>query len=531
MKRIRRRELLKQAAVRTGAAALAAGAVAAPSLLFSSTARAASSSPVGRDATFVVVDGTEPNSLDPAVGTGPFQAIVNAMFEGLVQWNDKGQIQPALATSWTSSGGGRIWTFTLRSGVRFHDGTPFGADAVKATIGHILDRNTPATRRGNYLLIKDVLTPDEHTVRFVTDPPNPDFPLLMADGSAKIVSPAALKTYGQDFGRHPVGTGPFVFEEWVPNDHVSASLNATYWGPSPRVRRFLYRPIPESAARVVVLKTGEADVVQDLPPTDMDALRRESGLVVYATPAQTIAELEPADTKPPLKDVRVRRALNMAIDKNAIIQGIMKGFAKPLSSPGIPGLWGSFDFTPVAYDPNQARQLLAAAGYGGGMDLTINITAGRWAGDLQVVQAVQGYWANLGVRTTVHQMDFATLLAGSSSDPDARPGAMTSLLKSSPYIDYHLYRMYDSAATNVPGTQQRTGYANPEVDRLLDEERSMFDQAKRLPILKHAQALVWQDQPLIYLFQLVNLWGARAGAKGFVVLPSGDFVPGVLRRT
>ncbi len=528
MKRIRRRELLKQTAARTAAAALAAGAGAVPSILRSTVARAAS---VGREATFVVADGTEPNSLDPAVGTGPFQAIINAMFDGLVQWNEKGQIQPALATSWTSSGGGRIWTFSLRPGVRFHDGTPFGSDAVKATIAHILDLSTPATRRGNYLLIKDVLTPDEHTVRFVTDPPNPDFPLLMADGSAKIVSPAALKTYGQDFGRHPVGTGPFAFEEWVPNDHVSASLNTAYWGPGSGVRRFRYHPIPESAARVVVLKTGEADVVLDLPPTDMDALRHESGLAVYATPAQTIAELEPAQTKPPLKDVRVRRALNMAIDKDAIIKGIMRGFAKPLHSPGIPGLWGSFDFAPVPYDPNQARQLLAAAGFGGGMDLTINVTAGRWAGDLQVVQAVQGYWANVGVRSTVRQMDFATLLVGSSSDPDARPGALTSLVKSSSYIDYHLYRMYDSEATNVPGTQQRTGYGNPEVDKLLAQERSMFDQPQRLPILKRAQQLIWQDQPLIYLFQMANLWGARAGTKGFVVLPSGDFVPGGLRRT
>ena len=92
---------------------------------------------------------------------------------------------------------------------------------------------------------------------------------------------------------------------------------------------------------------------------------------------------------------------------------------------------------------------------------------------------------------------------------------MTSLLKASPYIDYHLYRMYDSAATNVPGTQQRTGYANPEVDKLLDQERSTFDQAKRLPILKQAQALVWQDQPLIYLLQMVNLWGSRNGTSGY----------------
>ena len=512
------------------AAALAAGAAARPLELLWFPVRASAAAAVGRSETFVVVDGTEPNSLEPAVGTGPFQAIMNAMFDGLVAWNEKGQVVPALATSWKPSADGRTWTFALRPGVKFHDGTPFTAEAVKATIDRIFDKSVPATRRGNYLLIKDVTPIDDHTVRFTTDPPNPDFALLMADVSAKIVSPAAVRQYGQDFGRHPVGTGPFKFEEWVPNDHVSATLNADYWGPKPRVRRLVYRPIPEPAARVVVLKTGEADAVLNLPPADVPALRQTAGLYVRTTPSQTIAELETADTKPPFSDVRVRQALNMAIDQDAIVKGIMKGFARPLYSPGVPGLWGSFDFPPFHYDPERARRMLAAAGYASGMHVTVNLTSGRWAGDAQVVQAVQGYWANVGVQMTIREMAFADLLAFSSSDPDTRPGTATCLLKGSPYIDYHLYRMYDSAATNVPATQQRTGYADSEVDRLIAAERRTFDPGARLPILKQAQQIIWQDQPIIYLLQLVNIWGARSGASGFIVLPTGDFVPNRLRR-
>jgi len=160
----------------------------------------------------------------------------------------------------------------------------------------------------------------------------------------------------------------------------------------------------------------------------------------------------------------------------------------------------------------------------------VNLTSGRWAGDSQVVQAVQGYWANVGVQMTIREMAFADLLVFSSSDPDGRPGTATCLLKGSPYIDYHLYRMYDSAATNVPATQQRTGYANPKVDALIAAERRTFDPAARLPILKEAQRLVWQDQPIVYLLQLVNIWGARNGVSGFTVLPTGDFVPGRLQR-
>lgn len=525
---LRRRAFLKEGAVRSAAAALALGA--GPLAILRSPESASAAAAVPREQTFVVVDGTEPNSLEPAVGTGPFQAIMNAMYDGLVTWNDKGQVVPALATAWKPSADGRTWTFTLRPGVRFHDGTPFTAESVRATFDRIFDKSVPATRRGNYLLIKDVAAVDDRTVRFTTDPPNPDFPLLMADVSAKIISPAAVRRYGQDFGRHPVGTGPFKFEEWVPNDHVSAEANPDYWGPKPRVRRFVYRPIPEPAARVVVLKTGEADAVLNLPPADVPGLRQTSGLSVRATPSQTIAELETADTKPPFSDVRVRQALNMAIDKDAIIKGIMKGFARPLNSPGVPGLWGSFDFPPLRYDPERAKRMLAEAGYGSGMRVTVNLTSGRWAGDAQVVQAVQGYWANIGVQMTIREMAFADLLAFSSSDPDTRPGTATCLLKGSPYIDYHLYRMYDSAATNVPATQQRTGYANPKVDALIAAERRTFDPAARLPILKEAQRLVWEDQPIIFLLQLVNIWGARSGVSGFTVLPTGDFVPGRLQR-
>ncbi|HKX17329.1 MAG TPA: ABC transporter substrate-binding protein [bacterium] len=526
MGRLRRRELLKQGALRSVAAALAAGS--APLAILGTPGRASAAVP--REQTFVVVDGTEPNSLEPAVGTGPFQAIMNAMYEGLVAWNDKAQVVPQLATSWRASVDGRSWTFALRPGVRFHDGAPFNAEAVRATFDRIFDKSVPATRRGNYLLIKDIVPVDDHTVRFTTDPPNPDFPLLMADVSAKIISPAAVKQYGAEFGRHPVGTGPFKFEEWVPNDHVSAAAVDDYWGPKPRVRRIVYRPVPEPAARVVVLKTGEADAVLNLPPADVPALRQASGLYVRATPSQTIVELETADTKPPFSDVRVRQALNVAIDKDAIIKGIMKGFAKPLNSPGVPGLWGSFDCPPFRYDPVRAKRMLGEAGYGAGMRLTVNLTSGRWAGDTQVVQAVQGYWANVGVQMTIREMAFADLLAFSSSDPDNRPGTATCLLKGSPYIDYHLYRMYDSAATNVPATQQRTGYANPRVDALIAAERRTFDPDKRLPILKEAQRLVWDDQPIIYLLQLVNIWGARSGASGFAVLPTGDFEPGRLAR-
>jgi ABC-type transport system substrate-binding protein len=505
--------------------------VAKPAPTESATPAAAAPAPAPtaaaqvKDASFVVVDGTEPNSLDPPVGTGPFQHILNAMFDRLVVWNEKMEAEPSLATSWEPSQDGSAWTFKLRQGVKFHDGTPFTSQAVKVSIEHLLDRDTQSSRRASYTLIKEIQTPDDGTVRFVTDPPTADLPFLMADGSAKIISPAALQKYGKDFGRNPVGTGPYAFEEWVPNDHVSAVVNPDYWGPKPQVRRMVYRPIPEAAGRVIALKTGEADVVFGLPPADVENLKQDANLTVQVTPSLTIVEAEPRQSKPPFDDVRVRTALNQAIDKDAIIANIMRGLARPLNTPSIPGIWGTIELEPFKYDPARAKQLLAEAGHPNGIDVTMHYVSGRWAGDDQVVEAMQGYWNNVGIRTTLQKGTLAEILAVSQSDPDTLAGTLVFLIKSSEYIDYHLYRMYHSEATTHTVTAQRYAYSNPEVDKLIRQEQTTFDPEQRLPILRQAQELIWKDQPLVYLFHQVNVWGHRKTVSGFKYIPTNQIVP------
>jgi ABC-type transport system substrate-binding protein len=477
------------------------------------------------DASFVVVDGTEPASLDPAIGTGPFQHPIQAMYDGLVAWNEKMEAVPSLATAWEPSADGKAWTFKLRSGIKFHDGSPFNSQAVKATIDHILDKDTASGRRSSYTLIKEVQTPDDGTVRFVTDPPTPDFPFLMADGSAKIISPTALQKFGKDLGRNPVGTGPYKFVEWVPNQHVVAEVNPDYWGPKPKVKRFVYRPIPEASGRVVALRTGEADVVLGIPPADVEALKGDSNLTIQITPGLTIVEAEPAQSKPPFDDLRVRQALNMALDKDAMIKSVMRGMAYPLNSPSIPGLWGTFDFEPVKFDPDGAKKLLAEAGYPNGHDITMIYTSGRWPGDDQIAEAMQGYWNNVGLRTTLRKVAEAERTALTRTNPDTRAGQLGFFVKTSAYVDYHLFRMYHSSATNIEGTAQRTAYGNPQVDKLIEQEQATFDPEKRLPILKQAQELIWKDQPLVFLFLLSNIWGQRKNVSGFKFIPSNEIVP------
>ena len=323
------------------------------------------------------------------------------------------ELQPALATAWEATPDGKTWTFKLRQGVKFHDGTPFTSQAVKVTIEHLLDA-------GDRLVAPGELHPHQGgrrprtTARSAspTDPPTPDLPFLMADGSVRIISPAALQKFGKDFGRNPVGTGPYVFEEWIPNQRVSLEANPDYWGPKPQVRRCVYRPIPEAAGRVVALKTGEADVVLNLPAADVDALKQDPNVTVTgragpddhrgrAAPVEAAVQrrqgplrAEPGDRQG--RDHRQRPA---------------RGWRCRCGRRRSPACSAPFDFEPLPYDPAKAKQLLAEAGYPNGFEATIRYVSGRWSGDDQVAEAMQGFWNNVGIRTTDRQ------------DPERRAGA------------------------------------------------------------------------------------------------------------
>lgn len=495
-----------------------------------STATADTGSSNSNSDTIVVVDGTEPESLNTTQGTGPFQHPMSAIYEGLVEFNQAAELTPRLATSWEVEPDGSAWNFNLRDDVYFHDGTHFTSEAVKVTFENLLDPDVAANRRSSYTLIKEVDTSEDYVARFITDPPNPDFPALMADGSARIISPAALEKYGAEMARNPVGTGPFKFVEWVPNDHVSLVRFDEYWGEKPEIKNYIYRPIPEMSTRVVVLRTGEADIVFNLPPDAMEQLEAIDGVTVQDTPSLTVHMMEPRVKVPPLDDRRVRIALNMAIDKDAIITEIMRGFARPLLTPGIPGLAGTVEFDPIPYDPEQARALLAEAGYPSGFNVNITYTSGRWAGDDQVVEAVQGYWANIGVQATINKVDNATFVAALRKDPAEMAGEIIMPIRSSFFLDYHLYRMYHTTATHEDAAQ-RSGYSNPEADALLDAQRRMFDETERMEAFAKAQKLIWDDQPMIYLFHRVNIWGMREGLSGFEIHPGNHMIPGKLRKS
>jgi peptide/nickel transport system substrate-binding protein len=484
---------------------------------------------VADEQAIVIVDGVEPDYLTPMTATTA-QHSISALYEALVEFDEDVEIQPTLATSWEVSEDGLVWTFDLREGVLFHNGVELTSADVQATIDYIQDTNVPAPRRGNYALIDEVDTSEPYVATIHTSSVNLDFPFLMADGSAKIINAEHLAEVSYEYDRDPVGTGPYRLVEWTPNEIVRLERFDDYWGELPEITTHIFRPIVEFSTRVVVMRTGEADIAFNIPPADVAELNAVDGVTVHSKPGLTVHMIELKVSLGPLSDPMVRRALNMAIDKQGIIDNIMHGYADPLLTPGVPGLWGTVEFDPIPYDPDGARELLADAGYPDGFQLQdLVYFSGQWPGDDETVEAVQGYWANIGVQMGIERRDFAGFVDALTYDPMEYEGLPIMPIRSSIYNDYHLYRMFHTDATHAQAAQ-RSGYSNPEVDRLLDAQRAERDEDARLEMLAEIQRLIWEDQPFIFLFHRHNVWAVRDDLEGYYIHPANHFVPHQVRR-
>lgn len=474
------------------------------------------------EGTFRFADGSEPNSLDPPIGTGPFGHNILAMFETLTVYDQDLAAGPLLATDWEIGDDNRTWTFNLKEGVKFHDGTEFNSEAVKYTLDRILDEEFGAGRRAVFTVIEEVIADEPYVVQIRTVDLFPDLAFLMADRSACIVSPTAAEEAGpEEFGLHPVGTGPFAFVEWMPNDHISYRRFEDYHGTPAQVSEIIYRVVPEAASREAMLRAGEVDLILTPPIESLDALRGEGDLTVSIYDTLTQATSEFRQTQPPFSHKEVRQAMCYAIDAQAIIDTIMGGLGSIATGP-YPSGWGAIQLEPYEYDPEKAKELLASAGYPDGFEGNMSFTPNRWAGDTQAAEALQSYWAQVGVRINIVEQDLATGIAADSLDPDTRPGWTTFQLRTSAYLDYHLYRLFHSSSTFAEAPQ-RTGYKNERVDELLDAARSTFDEQERLAAYEEAQRLIWDDAPMVVVFVRQQVIAHRATVSGFRPLPiSGD---------
>ncbi|MEO1601560.1 MAG: ABC transporter substrate-binding protein [Pseudomonadota bacterium] len=449
----------------------------------------------------------EPKSLDPATVTAvnDFRILVN-LYDGLLRYKSGTlEVEPALATDWSISEDGTVYTFSLRDGVTFHDGTPFNAEAVKFNFDRMLDESHPFHGTGPFPLsfffsaVQSTEVVDPMTVRFTLDAPYAPFLSNLAYPTGLIVSPAAVEA-GGDFGRSPVGTGAFKFSEWRSNEAVIVEANPDHWDGAPAMQAAVFRPITDANTRTAEMLAGGIDLMVEVPPVSLSEFEGDA-YTVHEQAGPHLWFLILNAKEGPFADVRVRQAANYAINKSAIVDDVLEGTAAVAAGPTPPAFAWAYNeaLEPYPYDPEKAKALIAEAG-AEGAELTFYVTEGG-SGMLDPVAmgtAMQADLEAVGFDVTIETYEWNTFLGqvnpGLEGKADmAQMAWMTNDPDTLPYLALR------SAAFPDKGGFNSGYYANPEVDKLLEAARAATDQAERARHYKEMQVIVQEDAPWVFV--------------------------------
>jgi peptide/nickel transport system substrate-binding protein len=478
----------------------------------------------------VVAQIAEPKSLDPHAVTAvnDFRILMN-LYDGLVRYKSGTlEVEPALATDWEISEDGKTYTFTLRDGVTFHDGSPLTAEAVKFNFDRMLDENHPYHDTGPFPLsfffsaVDSVEAPDEKTVVFNLKDPYAPFLSNLAYPTGLIVSPEAVKKYGKDFGRNPSGTGPFKFAEWESNSKVVVEANPDYWDGAPDLQAVVFRPITDANTRVAEMLSGGVDVMVEVPPDNVATFANDANYEVFEQAGPHLWFLILNAKEGPMADKRVRQAVNYAIDKKALVDNVLQGTAEVAAGPTPPAFAWAYNesLEPYPHDPEKAKALLKEAG-AEGAELTFYVTEGG-SGMLDPVAmgaAIQADLAEVGLDTKIETYEWNTFLGkvnpGLEGKADmAEMAWMTNDPDTLPYLALRTGAFPDDGGFN-------SGYySNPEVDQLLEEARRETDQAKRAELYKKMQVIVREDAPWAFIANWKQNAVTGANVEGFELQPS-----------
>lgn len=478
--------------------------------------------PIRHPADEAVIMQTEaPRSMDPADHTATYtRAVLDPMYEGLTRFDDKLQIRPSLGTSWSADRTGTIWTVTIRSGVHFHDGSLLTAQAVAASFDRLLDPKRGLAAAGTFRrAVASVSAIDSKTVRFFLKQPSASFPNLLAIES--VVSPAEDRI--GDLGRKAVGTGPYRFVEWKTGEYVLEARNEQYWGPKAAFRRLKWIWTAEPALMNMALLSGEVDLVNPLPPVFAEALQHDRRVSLMKGESAAVFWIALDMLVKPLDDIRVRRALNYAVDRGNLIASQLRGYGTPAFSPLGPADSGYDPETRgYAFDLAKARALLASAGYPNGFTLNIAVQESQ----ANIAETVAGMWSRVGVTLAIHQLETGVFAQTIFGDPQQKIASNTQCVLASWAsanldAEAQLGPLYRSQNWSPKGANLGF-YRNSKLDRLLDEAESELDRAKRNELYAKAQQMISDDAPDVLLFYARDLAARRSQVKGFWLFPGGQ---------
>lgn len=439
----------------------------------------------------------EPPGLDPTSGAAAAtdEVVYANVFEGLTRFGPDGGIRPALAESWEVDAGGRIYTFHLRSGVTFHDGTTMDAEDVKFSLDRARAADSANAQKALFSGIEDVTVVDPQTVRVTLSAPNGNFPFNLAWGDAVIVAPESIATEATA----PVGTGPFRFVSWTQGDRIEIARNDAYWGAAPALAGATFRFISDPTAAFAAMMAGDVDAFPNFPaPETLAQLAADPRfrVIVGSTEGETILAMN--NRQPPLDDARVREAIAHAISRQDIIDGAMFGYGTPIGTHFAPHNPDYVDLTGLsAYDPEKSKALLAEAGVSG-LKLRLALpppTYARRGGEIIAAEL-----AAVGIQTEITNLEWAQWLEQVFKGRD---------------FDLTIVSHTEPADINIYARPEYYfQYGKPEFVALMDKLTVTTDPSARSEILRDAQTMIAKDYVNAYLFQLAKTGVANAKIEG-----------------
>jgi peptide/nickel transport system substrate-binding protein len=477
---------------------------------------------------------------DPASSYSPNRNITLQIYEPLLLQDATLKPVAGLAAAWRMRDP-NTWEFTLREGVRFHDGTPLTAADVAHTISRNQTTDTPLTYKSDLREVVSVEAEGPRTVVIRTRTPQPQLTFSLA--TFGIVSERATRdARPDDFrgGKAAVGTGPYRWDQWTPGQGVTLTRNPDYWGSKPHWEKVDFRFVPNDSARVASLLAGDLDVIDAVPPGLTGRVEKGGNthlmsataiMMIYLqlemgreqSPFVTGDDGQPLP-KNPFRDLRVRQAFSQAINRAAIAERAMEGAAEPAGQFMAPGLDNhDRDLKPVAYDPARSRALLAEAGYPKGFHMTLACSNDRYPGDAKVCQTLGQMLGAVGIQTRVETVPISILFRRRSAAPDGGPDVAAFMAGyGSPN------GLATSALSSLTQTMDRdrgrggnnyTGYSNPDVDQMVSEAEAEPDDAKRVDLVRRATRQAIGDTAIVPVYFTKAIWGLR---RDLTMTPRAD---------